>query len=55
MADFCSQCATKFLTPNQEPSDGDFVGLTTPLDDLNEIYAIVLCEGMRTSSSRFTR
>jgi hypothetical protein len=36
VADFCLQC---------DPDFKDFVGMTTPENARNNLYAIVLCEG----------
>ena len=43
MADFCRQCAIKFLGLDGDLND--LVGLSTPEDDANGLYPVVICEG----------
>lgn len=44
MADFCRQCTIRYF--GEEYADrNDMRGLSTPQDDLSELYPVVLCEG----------
>ncbi|HLD98216.1 MAG TPA: hypothetical protein VI815_02740 [Candidatus Nanoarchaeia archaeon] len=47
MADFCKQCHDKLFKPLEDSTKYDFYGLSTPEDDKNELYPVVLCEGCK--------
>lgn len=45
MAEFCKQCAQEMFPLDSRLAEGDFVGTTTPDEEAQGLYAVVLCEG----------